>query len=156
MHSPQNAPPPEPRRSYVRRVLKAVLVGAVAAGFLSMYAFVVYAITGALHRRDGSGPPLGTLVRAYFVAGIAAGGVVGLLGPIIDAGKWGRRFVGAFAGAAAVPLFFLPLFHDPIAVLVFMAVIGAAGGAWMAEDDTTLQQTVAYRRWLRERGLKEP
>ena len=156
MHSPQKAPSPHPRRSYLWRILETSVAGAVVAAFLSVYALLVYAVAGTLHVRDGSEPALGTLVRTYFVACLAAGGVVGLLGPVFNAGRWGRLLVGGFAGAVAVPLLVLPLFKDPLAFVVVMAIIGAMRGAWMADDDTTLEQISAYRRWLRERGLKEP
>jgi hypothetical protein len=156
MNSPQDGPSPQAGRPYVARVLEASVAGALIATFLSLYALVVYAVAGALHLPDGSKLALSTLVRGYFVACIAAGSIVGLLNPVFKAGTWGRRVVGGFAGAVAVPLFVLPLFHGPVTLLVIMAVIGAAAGAWMTEDDTTLEQMAAYRRWLRQRGLKEP
>jgi hypothetical protein len=81
-----------------KRLVWGCLWGVGMATWFSLIACVIYTVAGQQHRVMPT--PLAVAIASYFVAGIAAGMVVGLLRPL-GQWWWGAALIGTLAALIA-------------------------------------------------------
>ena len=89
--------------AFTRNILWGVGSGAVMALAYSVLALMIYAILGnhAIHTR---GLTIGLVLISYWVGGLTAGLLIGVLRPLSRL-RWGPYLIGAVAGIAIIAAF---------------------------------------------------
>lgn len=136
-----------------RNVIWGVTQGAIMALAYSILALIIYAVLGnyALHT---PGLTIGAVLISYWVGGLTAGCLIGLLRPL-SRFNWGPYVIGAIAGTAVFAAFQAsdlgPMWRWSLSAWTTPLILGTIMGC-LAASDSSLRDGIQI--WPTKRNIR--